>query len=221
MEARATIGEAKVAFNGKYARPVNGPQQGFVNEMLTSVTLATCQRTYKPSRVFYLGYETLCKTFLAAVDSDFEREKLYDALAEGVGFDGPELKKEAEKLASSAGGLTEEQLFAAEDLALIPSAGLKYNYPLGAGLIALMPLVSVEPSDESIARWCGKLGLPASRLQSDYAFFKDAQQKMAQAQQMLMEMAAASKRKEAKKLLEDAEKAAKEAAEAEAAASAA
>ena len=103
----------------------------------------------------------------------------------------------------------------------VPSAGLKYNYPLGAGLIALMPLVSVEPSDESIARWCGKLGLPASRLQSDYAFFKDAQQKMAQAQQMLMEMAAASKRKEAKKLLEDAEKAAKEAAEAEAAASAA
>ena len=68
------VGEAKVAFNGKYARPVNGPQQGFVNEMLTSVTLATCQRTYKPSRVFYLGYETLCKTFLAAVDSDFERE---------------------------------------------------------------------------------------------------------------------------------------------------
>ena len=35
-----------------------------------------------------------------------------------MGFDGPELKKEAEKLASSAGGLTEEQLFAAEDLAL-------------------------------------------------------------------------------------------------------
>ena len=32
-----------------------------------------------------------------------------------------------------------------------------------AGLIALMPLVSVEPNDESIARWCGKLGLPASR----------------------------------------------------------
>ena len=104
----------------------------------------------------------------------------------------------------------------------VASAGdFKYSYPLGAGLLALMPLVSVEPSDEAIERWCGRLGLPASRLQRDYAFFKDAQQKMAQAQQMMMEMAAASKRKEAKKLKDEAEKAAAEAAEAEAAATAA
>ena len=56
-----------------------------------------------------------------------------------------------------------------------------------------MPLVDVEPSDASIERWCGKLGLPASRLQRDYAFYKDAQEKLLQGKQMLMEMAAAGK----------------------------
>ena len=75
-----------------------------------------------------------------------------------------------------------------------------------------------KPSDEAIERWCTKLNLPASRMQKDYAFFKDAQEKMAQTKQMMMEMAAAAKRKEAKKLQEDAAKAAKDASEAESAA---
>ena len=91
---------------------------------------------------------------------------------------------------------------------------------LGAGVLALMPLVDVEPTDEAIARWSEKLALPASRLQKDWAYFKDAQEKIVQAKQMMMEMAAAGKRKEAAKLKEEAEKAAAEATEAEEAVSA-
>ena len=100
----------------------------------------------------------------------------------------------------------------------VASSDIKYSYQLGAGLLALMPLVDVEPSDEAIARWCEKLNLPGSRLQKDWAFYVDAQEKMVQAKQMVMEMAAAAKRKEAQKLKDDAEKAAKEAADAETAA---
>jgi len=213
------IGEAKDAFNAKYGRPVNGMQQGFINEMLTACTLALVQPSYQPSRVFYLGIDSLTKVFLESVEED-ERERLVAALCAGLGMDMVQLRAEASKLAEVASSCaSEEELFAAEDVKAIVDAGnFKYSYPLGAGILALMPLVDVEPSDEAIARWCGKLSLPASRLQKDYAFYKDAQEKMVQVRQMMMEMAAAGKRKEAQKLKDAAEKAAAEAAEAEKAA---
>ena len=91
----------------------------------------------------------------------------------------------------------------------------------GLSVLSLwMPLVDVEPSDEVIERWATKLSLPATRWQKDYAFYKDAQEKLVQVKQMMMEMAAATKRKEAQKLKDEAAKAAKEAAEAEEAAAA-
>ena len=58
------IGEAKTAFFESYGRPVGGEQQGFVNEMLDSLALLVSSPAYTPNRVFYLGVETLCKTFL-------------------------------------------------------------------------------------------------------------------------------------------------------------
>lgn len=146
-----------------------------MNEMLTAVTLALVQPSYQPMRVFYLGIDSLCTVFLESMEDD-ERERLFDALCAGIGMDPKKLQAEAKKLTDSAAGKTEEELFAGEDLALIAAAdNVKYSYPLGAGILALMPLVDVEPSDESIARWCEKLGLAPSRLQKDYAFYKDAQ----------------------------------------------
>ena len=83
-----------------------------------------------------------------------------------------------------------------------------------------MPLVGVEATDEAIKRWCDALFTasttpPANTLQKDWAFYKDAQEKLNQMKQMFMEMAAATKRKEAKALKEQAEAAAKDAADAE------
>jgi len=213
-----TTGEAKEMFNKAYGRPVNGMQQSFISEMLNAVTLAMVAPSYKPSRVIYLGIENLCTVFLVGMDSDAEREKLYNSLCAGMAMEPATLQEAAKAMTDAASGKTEAELLASEDLTMIKSAGLKYSYPLGAGLLALMPMVDVEPTDESIARWCEAVGLPPARLQKDWAFFKDAQDKMGQVRQMVMEMAAAAKRKEAQKLKDAAEKAAAEAAEAEAAA---
>ena len=219
VDTPSTVGDAKVAFTKMYGRPVNGMQQGFVTEMLTGTTLALVQKDYTPSRVFYFGITSLCTSFLASVPEEAEREKLFLSICAGVGMAPKKLRAEAAKLADAAKGKTEDELFATEDLTFLASSDIKYSYQLGAGLLALMPLVDVEPSDEAIARWCEKLNLPGSRLQKDWAFYVDAQEKMVQAKQMVMEMAAAAKRKEAQKLKDDAEKAAKEAADAETAAS--
>ena len=211
----ATVGEAKDRFNAAYGRAVGGMQQGFVNELITACQLAQISPTYKPSRVFSLGFESLCTTFLNGM-SDEDAAKLSESMAIGVGLSLKQVKADAEKLTAAAKGMSEDELLAGDDLSLIASTpSFKYSYPLGAGLLALMPLVDVEPSKEACERWATKLGLPASRFAKDWEFFEDATRKLVEGRQMLVEMKAAAKRKEAQKLKDEAEKAAKEADEAE------
>jgi len=182
-----TIGEAKAAFQKKYGRPVNKFVQGFVNEMLASVTLAVMKPRFQRSKVFSLGFEALCETFLESVNQE-EKKELHDALCMAVGFDPKMVRKEAENLEAFANGKTEDELLAAEELKAIAAAGnFKYSYPLGAGLLTLMPMVGVEPSDEAIERWCTQLNLPASRLQKDWTLYVDAQRRMAEGRLMLKE----------------------------------
>ena len=109
----SNVGEAKVAFQAAYGRPVNGPMQGFVGEMLTSASLAMVVPSYKPSRVFYLGIDSLCTVFL---EESTEKDALYNALCAGLGLNAEKMKAEAGTLAAFATGKTEDELFAGEDL---------------------------------------------------------------------------------------------------------
>ena len=75
----------------------------------------------------------------------------------------------------------------------------------------------VEPSEEVVARWAEALGVSGARLRKDWLFFESAVEKLGEVRQMMTEMQASAKRKEANKLKEAAEAAAKEADDAEAA----
>jgi len=217
LKVPKTVGDAKVAFQQAYGRPVGGVQQGFVAELLTSSVVAMVSPSYLPSRVTSVGFEALCKDFLEGTMDDEEREKMRTSLLYGLGQDASSISQEAvemRELASSCG--SEAELFATEDFKAIAAAtNFKYSYSFGAGLFTLMPLVGDEPSDEVIERWCDELQLPSSRVKKDWAFYVDATRKLVEVKQMILEMAAVSKRKEAAKLKEEAEKAAAEASEAE------
>jgi hypothetical protein len=99
-----TVGEARTGFNKAYGRPVDGVQQGFVNEMLTGCQLALISPGYAPSRVFSLGFESLCTAFLA---NSGEGPKIHDALLAGLGMDAKKLVSEAEALKAAAAGMSE------------------------------------------------------------------------------------------------------------------
>ena len=62
-----TVGEAKAAFQAAYGKPTPTLAQGFVGELLTSVTLATVHPTYEYTRVLAVGFEALCESFLVRV----------------------------------------------------------------------------------------------------------------------------------------------------------
>ena len=49
-EVPRTVGEAKAAFQAAYGKPTPTLAQGFVGELLTSVTLATVHPTYAYNR---------------------------------------------------------------------------------------------------------------------------------------------------------------------------
>lgn len=211
-EVPRTVGDAKAAFQAAYGAPVGSMSQGFVNEMLTSVTLATVSADYKYTRVFAVGFETLCESFLAAVPNEAQRSKIHDAMCVALELDAKKVVQDAAALKEAAGSMTEEQILATADL----KSGVKYSYPLGAGLLTLMPLVGSPPSTDVIDRWCEALGLTPIRLQKDWMFFEKALQQMADGRQMMLEMQASAKRKEAATLKAKADKAAEEAKAAEA-----
>merc|ERR1712060_812991 len=97
----------------------------------------------------------------------------------------------------------------------------KYSYAFGAGMLALMPLVDATPTEKTLGRWYSALNLDSARPIKDWKYFETSTEKMMQVKQMMVEMQAAAKRKEAEKLKQDAEKAAEEAAAAEVAAASA
>lgn len=94
-----TVGDAKVAFQQAYGRPVGGVQQGFVAELLTSSVVAMVSPSYLPSRVTSVGFEALCKEFLTGAVSDEEREKLRTSLIYGLGQDASSVSREATEMA--------------------------------------------------------------------------------------------------------------------------
>merc|ERR1719247_687279 len=212
------VGEAKVKFQESYGRPTNVAVQGFVQEMLTSTQCVMITPTYEYSRVFSVGFDSLCTVFLAASPSEEDKLALRSSMLKGLGFDPATVQKDAEALTASATGLSEEALFETDDFKKIAAKdGFKYSYTFGAGLISLMQAVGVEPGDEAIERWCEKLNMKPNTLKRDYAYFKDSMQKMEDVKEMMLQMKVSAKRQEAQRLAEKAKKAEKEAEEAEAA----
>jgi len=218
------VGEAKLSFQEEYGeyRIPSMPAQAFINSMLMQ-QFALISPSYKYSRVFSLGFESLCTVFLEGTstspkDAADARLALYSAL----GLDEAKSKADAEALMAEATGKSEAELFETDDFKAIKDAkDFKYSYQFGSGLIALMKLVNVEPSEEAIDRWCTQLELTnAGVLKRDFAFYESQLTKLEQLKEMLLQMTAASKRNEAARLKEKADAAAKEASKAEAEAAA-
>lgn len=221
MQTPKTLSQAKQNFQATYGRPVGPIAQGFVNEMLSSCTIAMASPSFLYNPIFALGIDALCDTFLEGMSSAAEKDELRDALITALGLDVKQVLQDASSLRAIAEQCTtEEELLQAAPLAAIAALPavppFKYSYAFGAGLLTLMPMVDVEPSDLSIERWCSAINVPSKKLIKDWNFFESSIDKLAEARVMMAEMKAAAKRKEAAKLKEQAEAAAKEAEEAEA-----
>lgn len=141
--------------------------------------------------------------------TDARRKELHDCMCTALELDADQIKTDSDALKAQAAGMSEADFLGLPELKAL--AGQKYSYPIGAGLLTLMPVVDggATPTAPRIERWATAFGVSEVRLSKDWMFFEKALKSMADARTMMIEMQAAAKRKEAKALAEKADKAAK------------
>jgi hypothetical protein len=192
--------------------------QGFVNEMLSSMTFAMSSGDWTYSRVFALGFKKLCLILQDSVPDEEKRLNIEKSMLTAVGLKPDTIMKDAEQLEEKVKDMSESDLLASDDMTKITNAkNFKYSYQIGAGLFTLMDAVGVEKTEDNIERWASELNLRPVTIQKDLVVYKDVQTKMAEAKQMLLEASIREKRKKAKALEEKAQRLAAEAAKIEAA----
>lgn len=177
IEKPMTVSQARSVFYATYRGSFDQMMKTFVEEMLESVIIAMQSPAFLYTRVFALGFESLCKIVLRqSSKTDEDGERVRRALLIALGMDPDITKRDAEALRSFAKESTEEQLFASEDFTKIAGIrNFRYIYPFGAGLLATMQTMGQEMSDETIQRWCEKLNFPSrnvKKLQKDRDIYK-------------------------------------------------
>lgn len=216
-----TVGDAKDAFYKAYGKPgLTELVTSFVRDTLSEITLAQLREGFSYSRVFALGLDSLCDTFLQEVEPESKREAIRRSLYVALDLDPAVVTRDAAGLKDFADGKTEKELLSSEDMTQIAqqkNAPSKYTYELGAGLLKLMSLVGEEVGEYTIERWCESLNLRDTKLKKDWVLYKGALDKLNEAKAMAIEMTVQVKKREAEKLKQEADRAAKEAEEAEAA----
>lgn len=216
-----TTGDVKVKFNEALAgrfdvnpRHMQIPMQtqSFVNEMITTTTLSMVQPNYRYTRLFALGFETLCDQFLPVGCSADTAKYVRSSLLEAFEMDEAKVKADAEAYKALIEGKTEAELFETEDFKGIKASKITYTYLFGAGLTLTMAAAGVKVDRDSIARWCDALNLNCKNaLTRDYEYYETNVVKAKQMQEMLEQMEASSKRQEAEREAEKAKRQAEEA----------
>lgn len=214
--ATRTVGEVKDAFYKNYGMPIGRFEvNSFVSQILTSLSVAMVSADFSYSRIFAFGLESLSDFFMNTLKDD-QKTKIRSAMLMALGFDPEKIKRDADALKSLAAE-GEDKLLSSEDFAEIAAKDgkFKYTYPLGAGLLALMPIAGQEASEATIERWCTKLNIPKAKLTKDQAMYDMAVEKLAEVKDMMLQMEIGAKKKEAEKLEKAAKALEEEAASAE------
>ena len=140
-----TCGDRKVMFYEAMSKSLGvapehtqlpGTAQSFVNEMLTSEGIAMNSKKYRYSRIFAVGFNTLCDIFLSAGIREDSAKLARDALCVAYGFEPKTVYKDAEALKAAAEGKSEEEVLALKDLTDLAASDTQYSYALGAGPVS-------------------------------------------------------------------------------------
>lgn len=189
-------GEGFVGGWGENTAPLPMSTQTFVNEMITTVTIALASPNYQYSPAFGLGFQTLIGYYSLEIRSEKQREKMRIALAKALLTDPAQMEEDATSLLAAAEGLSEEELFETAEFKRL--AGLnsqfKYTYIFGVGLLTLMQKVGVDPAT-GVKSWCDKLNLACeNQFTRDASYFKAQMSKLELMQEMFAQMKAASEK---------------------------
>lgn len=185
---------------GKDTAPLPMSTQAFVNEMITTVTIALVSPNYQYSSAFGLGFEVLCGYYSLEIRNEEQREKMRVALAKALLTDPTQMKEDSESLLAAAEGMSEDDLFETAEFKRLAALNskFKYTYVFGVGLLTLMQKVGVDPGT-GVKTWCEKLNLNCqNQFSRDAVYFKAQVEKLEMMKEMFKQMKDASERAAAK-----------------------
>jgi len=194
-------GEGFVGGWGDGTAPLPMSTQAFVNELITTVTIAMTSDNYQYSPIFGVGFELLVDMYALELREGAARERMRVALAKACLTDPAQMKEDSDALIAAAEGAADvEALFATPAFQELAGKDgkFKYTYVFGAGLITLMQKTGADP-DKAVAEWCQKLNLSCEgQFTRDYKYFKAQLEKLQGMKDMMAQMKESAEKKAAK-----------------------
>ncbi len=209
-----TVSDTKHQFYSLHNRPIHSVYRRFVEELLVELHLLAVNVDFHYDPVLALGVVTSFDQFMAGYYPDQDRESIFQALVQAVGFDPQQLRRDAQVFTAALEGWTEADLMALPQV-LGPGAevlrgtlGQIATYPrykcgrlFAIGLYTLIEQVAPEIArDESrrevvFTQMLTGLPIAVDRLQKDLDLYHSNLEKMAQAQAVMKDLVLAERRK--------------------------
>lgn len=223
-----TVSDTIADFYKAYPQPPVLPMyRTFIVDFLTQTHLAVVDSRFKYDAIFGLGmwyyYSALMGNYDKLVSSA-ESDKIWSALVTSLGMNPDQVKADAELVASYAGATSPADILQHMEGTSSPSdakiaeafTGIRsklYSMSFSVGLFRMMSVSGVETTKDNAEEWAKALKIePVSKVTSDLETYKQNQNKLQKAEEMLREIEIREKKKLAERLEQKAKALAEKAA---------
>ena len=236
-----TVSDTKRAFYSQHTRPINAIYRRVVEELMVEMHLLLVNAEFSYDSIYALGVVSAFDRFMAGYEPEGDRTSIYNAIISAVESDPAQYRRDAEEILSAARSLGSIDAFksalneakTSSDGALkgnlnkvISNPKFKYSRLFAIGLYNVIEAAggtdTLDDKDKREAlldELAETFGFNADLLKKDIELYRSNLEKMAQAQEVMKDMIAADRKKqaqrEADKQKRAEEKAKKEAANSE------
>jgi photosystem II biogenesis protein Psp29 len=207
-----TVSDTKRAFYNTHTRPVNSIYRRVVEELMVEMHLLSVNVDFRYDPLYALGVVTSFDRFMQGYRPDQDKEPIFNAICQALGYDPQKFRQDAAHLLSLAGNHPWDQLLSTSSdvpdtylrenvQAIAHNPKFKYSRLFAIGVFTLVGtadpnLIKDETSRvAALKQVCSTLNLPEEKVQKDLELYQSNLEKMAQAQLVMEDLIKADRKK--------------------------
>jgi photosystem II biogenesis protein Psp29 len=223
VSAALTVADSKRAFHGAFPHVIGPLYRRMVDELLVELHLLSRQKGFQSDPLFAVGLVQVFDSFARGYRPEEHKGPLFEALCASSGFDGPQLRRQAEEALAAMGRHSQQEVRqwiehqgegapqpVATALASIRRPDFHYSRLMAVGLLALLEQALADDAMEpqalrQLAHDIGEsIGLLRERLDKDLSLYTSNLEKMSVAVELMQETVAAERRRREKQAINGA-----------------